>query len=1093
MNLKIPIYIELVTDAEQSANLYSVRPLFFRGPVARDLELQRAIARFVKAFRQELNQMGKQIRHDALISFTFSPDLEEQLITLNIDLKNRSLRCRFLFVVLKAFDRRIAFTPSIPGLWFDLEKNQELPARAAEVLREYFREGQKTRSPDRPRPEDLSLQNKAWLSSVDLDIRPPLLGITPREEFRAILGGDSTLDGEIELEQVGRCLDWLYPNELNRVESRDSEVAELTRILKSGDRRPVLLIGPGSVGKTAIIEEYVYRRADKRKSGFSSKNLVWLIAPQRLISGMSFIGQWEKRLLAIIAEVKKCNHLLYFDDLLGLFRAGISRDSNLNVGQVLRPYIEKREIRVIGEITNESWRILRELDRGFADLFHLIPVSEPDENSNLNMLLGLIRRLEQSHKCRFSIDALPAVIDLQRRYVRDHAFPGKAASFLQQIAVKYGGSDIDQNVVLNEFQAKTGLSLWFLGQNKLDREEVVERLGREVVGQNNAVEAIADSICTAKARLQDPNRPLASFLFLGPTGVGKTQVAKSLASYLFSDSEKLLRFDMNEYITASSISRLIGTFDQPEGLLTGAIRRRPFSVILLDEVEKAHSDLFNLLLQVMGEGRLTDALGRTADFTNSIIVMTSNLGVKEASSELGFNLQRLNESSLYSLAAEKFFSPEFFNRIDRIVPFDKLNREAIEKIATSLIRDIFRREGLARRRCLLQIDGAAMSRIIDAGFHPHLGARALKRSVEIELTQPIAAKLSAISPASPTVMQVSREPNGLCIDMQELRETPSFEKGISEFIANPSLTLNCVEDTIIRIEDELSAIRPEGSVELNQISRRQLRYFAMSDQLKKVRRLCDNIGYLIESRLKSPAPLMRNSSNTLPKVINIRSDGGTARIWKELFAADEMNGYLNELATVSSYADSGFTDQLAELIRETAFLSMLSGEMEDDDYDQVLVMVRALGICNDGDCLRLMDDYLDLFERQLSFEAGMAQEYSEPGLHWLRIKGFKAAQLTAAENGTHLYIENELMGLLQVKVIVLNKDDNQAALSEKISSIRNGLMHFDPVTRIQYFSGRRRAALDLRSGLNAQNITGKQNLRAFVLSAVELPGEFTPE
>src|SRR5262249_48367269 len=301
-------------------------------------------------------------------------------------------------------------------------------------------------------------------------------------------------------------------------------------------------------------------------------------------------------------------------------------------------------------------------------------------------------------------DLLPTVVNIERRYVRYAAFPGKAAAFLHKLAVKYRTSKITRKNALEEFHAKSGMAVSFLdGQTKLERASVIDALGKEVVGQDTALEAAADVVCIAKARLNDPDRPLASFLFLGPTGVGKTQCAKSLAAYLFSSEDKIIRFDMNEFISPTSASRLVGTFDYPEGLLTSAVQRQPFSVVLLDEIEKAHKDVFDLLLQVMGDGRLTDALGRTVDFTNTILIMTSNLGVREASTHLGFRQNESSEASVYIQAAEKFFKPEFFNRLDRIIPFERLRREDVQKIALRLIRDVFARDGLMRRKCILQV------------------------------------------------------------------------------------------------------------------------------------------------------------------------------------------------------------------------------------------------------------------------------------------------------------------------------------------------------------------------------------------------------
>src|SRR5262249_41266847 len=248
---------------------------------------------------------------------------------------------------------------------------------------------------------------------------------------------------------------------------------------------------------------------------------------------------------AILKESQKRDHVLYFDDLLGLYQAGRSRDSSLCVADVLRPYIERRTVRVLGEMTPEALRVLRERDRGLADLFHILPLRPPTDAENLQILISVIRNLEDRHRCAFDLDVLAAVIELQRRHNRVAAFPGKAATFLERLAVK--AKQVTRQMVLDEFHAQSGLSLTMLdGKARLPRVDVVREMSNAVIGQPGAVEAAADVIAVAKARLNDPDRPLAAFVFLGPTGVGKTQSAKAMAKYLFGDADRLVRFDMNE-------------------------------------------------------------------------------------------------------------------------------------------------------------------------------------------------------------------------------------------------------------------------------------------------------------------------------------------------------------------------------------------------------------------------------------------------------------------------------------------------------------------------------------------------------------------
>ena len=352
---------------------------------------------------------------------------------------------------------------------------------------------------------------------------------------------------------------------------------------------------------------------------------------------MSAVGQWEERVLAILDEAGRRDHVLYFDDLLGLYRAGVSAESDLTVADVLRAHVQRRAVRVLAEMTPEAFRAFAERDRGLADQFHVLTVEPLPAAETLGVLLDARRKLEIRHRCRFEPDVLPTVVDVQRRYVRDAEFPGKGVAFLSQIALTHPRAAVTRDTVHEQFHEQTGLALALLdGRRRLPRAEILGALCGRVVGQDEALAAMADVVSLAKARLNAPDRPLATLLFMGPTGVGKTECAKALAAFLFGREEHLVRLDMNEFGSPAAASRLVGTFIEPEGLLTAPVRRQPFCVVLLDEIEKAHPDVFDMLLQVTGEGRLTDAVGRTTDFGGAIVIMTSNLGTREVAGRIGF-------------------------------------------------------------------------------------------------------------------------------------------------------------------------------------------------------------------------------------------------------------------------------------------------------------------------------------------------------------------------------------------------------------------------------------------------------------------------
>src|SRR6185503_13364802 len=336
-------------------------------------------------------------------------------------------------------------------------RGETLERRAEEVLTEHYKLLERRAGAGAVRPDAASVKGKAWITSIDLALDVPSVYVPPTVNLFAVLGFNETADGAAELEKVGRSLNALYPEELKQATNREAEVDELTRLLGASDNRPVLLTGKRLVGKTAIIHEFVRRRMERRRSSETTMHIgsrgsiadlagdVWLLSPQRLISGMSYVGQWEARLLAILKEAQRKHHTLFFDDLVGLYSAGQSSSSSLSVADVLKPYIERRDVRVLAEITPEALRVLQELDRSFVDLFKVVPVAEPTEKENLLILLGARRLLEQKHRCRFQSEVMPTVIDLTRRYMSDAAFPGKAAMLLQTLATKHKESDVDRD------------------------------------------------------------------------------------------------------------------------------------------------------------------------------------------------------------------------------------------------------------------------------------------------------------------------------------------------------------------------------------------------------------------------------------------------------------------------------------------------------------------------------------------------------------------------------------------------------------------------------------------------------------------------
>lgn len=1087
MQVTIPVLVTEHKQPNQFAPTVYVRPLFSLQPVEQDAGLQRALNKLGQAMRIRFEEFAaKPTLHD-LAWHTFSPYLSTKLLNFRLFLSNQSFDCKYLFVTFDAFGKKIAYTPNVPHFWFEIERGEDLQRRAEDVLTEHFKNAERRDGKDSQNPSALSFPTKAFVTTLDVNFNAPQKFEKKEANLFAMLGGEEVLDGATELRRVGRCLDWLYPDDLQRAVEREKELAELTKLLESKDKRPVVIIGKQSVGKTNLVEEYVFTQAQKRKQSKSQERLVWLISPQRLISGMSFVGQWENRLTAILKEAKLREHALYFDDLLGLFFAGVSASSDLNVAQVLKPYIERRDVRVIGEVSPETWRILQEKDRSFAELFHVFRLAETTTDETLKILLSVRRDLEFKFSSEFEIDALPTVLDLQRRHNRQSSFPGKSAGFLKQIANKFQNEKVKRENILQEFEAKSGLKVAFLDDHaKLERQEIIEKISEGVIGQKSAVEAAADVISIAKSRLNDTTRPIASFLFLGATGVGKTEAAKQIASYLYGSDEKLLRFDMNEFVSPFDVARLAGTFEQPEGLLTAAIRRQPFSVVLLDEIEKAHTDVFNLLLQVLGDGRLTDAHGRTADFSNAIIILTSNLGAREANIKLGFRETNDSNAGVYRQAAEKFFRPEFFNRLDRIIPFENLSREDVGRIARIQLQNVFAREGFARRNCRLEIEPSALEKIIDEGYHPELGARALKRAIEKNLTQPIGARLSGLKTTVPTIIKISREDEKFVTQVEEIKPL-AVGKTVwqTHDFSDVQAELDKIEDALNRLEDGIEHLKPKG--EIISHDETQMRYFLALEYIKRIERMIERADKWNDEKAKIKSKKSKTDTRKLVALKDAEID------FNEILSSSNLSNKMKDFASENRLFGETAQDYVQDIWRETVLLQAVTENLSKPLKTKAVMSFRCSDIYFGKTTIpELVKNYRQLFSQELGLTVADLKTDNiehEDFLQALTLEGIFAHDLAKTENGNHVFVSKRGdFTPIEIETFEL-KDDEKLSDFPKIYAEHQKTKRRDfNVVRIY---NERLLALDFRSTFITHENLSFRELRTFILSGLEIPEEIS--
>ncbi|MDG2126314.1 MAG: AAA family ATPase, partial [Verrucomicrobiales bacterium] len=522
--------------------------------------------------------------------------------------------------------------------------------------------------------------------------------------------------------------------------------------------------GPSGVGKTAVVHELVRRKSEHSLSA----RTFFRSSGSRIVAGMCGFGMWQDRCRQIVRDAPPRKAVLHLGSLLELMQVGQSSASSESIASFLRPFLVRGQLVVVAECTHEQLAVIEKREPKLLDAFRQITLTEPQPESARD----IIRAVAEN---KFTGAALGKTDDLHRRYTSDTAYPGRPLRFLSRISSNTSSRKLDTAAVLGAFAKETGMPQVLLSDDHpLDLTATREWFCSRIAGQDAAVSLIVDTLATIKTNLNRPGKPLASFLFIGPTGVGKTELAKVLAEFLYNSRDRMIRLDMSEYNTPFSASRLVSDtgIGGREGLLTAKVREHPFSVILLDEFEKADPTVFDLFLQVLGEARLTDGAGRIADFSNSVIIMTSNLGAREYQrGSLGFAGDPARDAvEHFSTAVKAALRPELFNRIDRILPFLPLPREIIAHIIRREFSEIDARDGLGGHGTSLLVAPEVLDHLVTSGYDPRYGARPLKRAVERLLLQP-AAELLAVSTRSGADLAASLSADNKIVVSWQSRQT----------------------------------------------------------------------------------------------------------------------------------------------------------------------------------------------------------------------------------------------------------------------------------------------------------------------------------
>ncbi len=586
---------------------------------------------------------------------------------------------------------------------------------------------------------------------------------------------------QVEEEQTRRVLPEVATNMRRMVSSPifevESYVENLADCLVGNVRRSVLLVGPSGVGKTAIVHELVRRRGD-----FDLLSATfWMTSGARLVAGMAGFSMWQDRCRAVCREAGKTNSVVHLGNLMELLHVGKCSEGDQGVADFLRPFIDRGDLLAIAECTSEQHTIIERDMPGLLRAFSVVEVKPPSVEAGRKILNEMARVWARPRRLTVTEDALSTLDRLHRRYATYSVYPGRPLRFLGNLLeTAPRESTVDGADVTDVFSRVTGLPRVLLDDREtLDLDNTRRWLGQHVMGQHGAVDVVVDLLAGVKASLNRPDRPIASLLFLGPTGVGKTEMAKSLAEFLFQDRQRMIRIDMSEYADYVSVERLIGGVGGAEGVLTARVREQPFGIVLLDEFEKAHPRFFDLLLQVLGEGRLTDASGRLADFRNSVIVMTSNLGSESFGREqVGFEgRDRSSEGAEAHFLREvqSFVRPEFFNRIDRIVPFLPLSEEALEKITRRELGLLKCREGIQHRDLALKFTNSLVGEVVRLGYDPRYGARPIKRAIDRHLLAPLAAAVNDYGAGVPLQATIDSKDRQVDVSVRALTERDGGE------------------------------------------------------------------------------------------------------------------------------------------------------------------------------------------------------------------------------------------------------------------------------------------------------------------------------
>jgi ATP-dependent Clp protease ATP-binding subunit ClpC len=571
-----------------------------------------------------------------------------------------------------------------------------------------------------------------------------------------------------QLDQVGTNLTRLAAEgKLDPVIGREAEIERVMQVLLRRTKNNPAILGEAGIGKTAVVEGLAQKIVSGEVSDALRDKQLYTLDLGAMLAGTRYRGDFEERLKRVLKEIRtEGDVILFIDELHTLVGAGAA-EGTIDAASILKPMLARGELQTIGATTPNEYRKHVERDAPLERRFQPIQLAEPTVADTVEILKGLRGRYEAHHRVRITDAALAAAASLAHRYIPDRHLPDKAIDLIDEAGSRLcirrmhtsdhpnvgdvPADEVDEEAIAEVLSGWTGIPVHRLTEEEATRlARMEDELHRRVVGQDEAARAVSQAIRRTRARLKDPRRPAGSFLFLGPSGVGKTELAKTLAEFLFGTEDKLIQLDMSEYQEGHTVSRLVGSppgyvgYDEG-GQLTEAVRRQPFSVVLFDEVEKAHRDALHALLQILEDGHLTDAQGRTVDFKNTVIILTSNLGTADLR-RAGVGFAPATEAGGYEAMKARIldelkrqFRPELLNRLDDVIVFHELSREEVRQIIDRMLRRL--REQLQSQGLELRLTPAAKDHLAQTGYDPTLGARPLRRAIQHLVEDPLSERI----------------------------------------------------------------------------------------------------------------------------------------------------------------------------------------------------------------------------------------------------------------------------------------------------------------------------------------------------------------